>query len=159
MPRPRVASSRRCSHWLTASPDAILGRETQSRLARGQPRAGDTVTARPRPLREGDAVTPHPRPTSGGRRSHASPVAILGRETQSRLHASLRPSSGGRRSHGSLEATLGRETQVLMADIYKGHFFAMLMTDILQVLMPWKFNNLNEVTSLPRRFKNIDMCR
>jgi hypothetical protein len=36
-----------------------------------------------------------------------------------------------------------------MTDIYKRHFFAILMTDILQVLMSWKFNDLNEVTSHP----------
>jgi hypothetical protein len=66
---------------------------------------------------------------------------------------------GGRCSHISFEATVGRETRVLMNDIYKWHFFANLMTDILQVLMPWKFNSLNEVTSLPRCFKNIYMHR
>jgi hypothetical protein len=44
-----------------------------------------------------------------------------------------------------------------MIDIYKGHFFAILMTDSLQVLIPWKFNGLNKVTSLPHHFKNIDM--
>jgi hypothetical protein len=46
--------------------------ETQSRLARGQARAGEPVT-------------PRPRPTSGGRRSHASPEANLEWEIQSRL--------------------------------------------------------------------------
>jgi hypothetical protein len=53
------------------------GWETQSQLARGQPRAGDAITTRPRP-------------TSGGR--------------QSRL---ARQASGGRRSHGSPEPKLG----------------------------------------------------
>jgi hypothetical protein len=129
---------------------------------------GDTVTSRPRPPQTGDTVTPSPRPSSGRRRSHASLEANLRRETQSRLArghpwtgdtitSRPRPTSDERRSHGSPEATLGRETHVLMTDIYKGHFFAILMTDILQVLMPWKLNGLNEVTSLPCRFKNIDM--
>jgi hypothetical protein len=44
----------------------------QSHLAQGQPRAGDTVTA-------------HPKPTPGGRCSHDSPEATHGQETQSRL--------------------------------------------------------------------------
>jgi hypothetical protein len=48
------------------------GRETQSCLSHGQPRAGDAVTTRPRP-------------TPGGRCSHDSPEANLGRETQSQL--------------------------------------------------------------------------
>jgi hypothetical protein len=46
-----------------------------------------------------------------------------------------------------------------MTDIYKCRLFAILMNDILYVLMPWKFNDLNEVTSLPRHFKNIDIWR
>jgi hypothetical protein len=57
------------------------------------------------------------------------------------------------------EATLGLETEVLMTNIHKGRFFAILMTDILHVLVPCKFNGLNEVTCLPRRIKNIDMRR
>jgi hypothetical protein len=44
----------------------------RSRHARGEPRAGYTVTA-------------CPRPTSGGRRSHGSSETNLGRATQSRL--------------------------------------------------------------------------
>jgi hypothetical protein len=49
-------------------PEANRGRETQSLIARCQPRTRDTVMARPRP-------------TSSGRQSHASPEANLGRET------------------------------------------------------------------------------
>jgi hypothetical protein len=59
---PRPPSSGRCSH---ASCEAALGPETQSRLARGHPRAGDAVTTRPRP-------------TTGGRHSHDSPDDISG---------------------------------------------------------------------------------
>jgi hypothetical protein len=51
------AMGRRCSH---VSPEATLGRETQSRLAQGQPQARDEVTTRPRP-------------TPNERRSHKSP--------------------------------------------------------------------------------------
>jgi hypothetical protein len=71
-----------------------------------------------------------------------------------------------RRAKGSVfafaptpEATLGLETEVLMTNIHKGRFFAILMTDILQVLVPCKFHDLNEVTSLPCHIKNIDMRR
>jgi hypothetical protein len=80
--------------------------------------------------RTGDIVTNHPRATSDGRRSHDSPKAIPGQETQSRLVrgqpragdiVTTRPRVGdmlmtrpmptlGRRcSHDSLEANLGRE--------------------------------------------------
>jgi hypothetical protein len=62
MTRPRPTPCRRRSH---DSPKTILGQEMQSRLARGQPRAGDAVTTRARP-------------TPGGRRSHDSPEANPG---------------------------------------------------------------------------------
>jgi hypothetical protein len=82
--------------------EANHGRETHSRLARGQPWAGYAITARPRP-------------TSGGIHSHGSFEANSGLETQSRLvRGQLRagytvtvrssPTLGGRRSHGSFEA-------------------------------------------------------
>jgi hypothetical protein len=61
----RDGDGKRCSH---GSPEANLRRETQVHLARGQPRAGDAVTARPKP-------------TSGGRCSHDSPDVTPGRET------------------------------------------------------------------------------
>jgi hypothetical protein len=99
----------------------IPGRETQSRLARGQPQAGDVITTRPRP-------------NSGGGGIHDSPEANLGWETQSRLArgqfwagdtvtARWRPTldkqcisaspeaNPGRHSHDSPEAIPGRETQ------------------------------------------------
>ena len=70
-------------------------------LTRGQPRAGDAVTTRPRP-------------TLGGRCSHDSPAANPGRETQSRLARGQpwvgdlvttlsRRIPGRRRSHDSSE--------------------------------------------------------
>jgi hypothetical protein len=65
--RPRPSPSGKGSH---DSPKAIPKRDTQSRLARGQPWAGD-------------AVTTHPRPTSDGRRSHDSPESFPGQEMQS----------------------------------------------------------------------------
>jgi hypothetical protein len=88
-----------------ASSEAVPGRETQSRLARSQPRAGNTVTA-------------HLSPTSGGRRNHASPEVILGRDTHSRLArgrpraedaVTPRPEANlrGRRSHGSSKGISG----------------------------------------------------
>jgi hypothetical protein len=63
-----------------------------------------------------------PRPSPGRRRSHDSPEATFGRETQSSLargHAQmgqaftsrLRPSLGERRKHDLPEATLGWERQ------------------------------------------------
>jgi hypothetical protein len=75
-------SSGRRSHGML---EANLGRETQSRLARGQPRPRDVVTARTRP-------TPARRLSHGSfevtlrwERCHASPEVDLGREMQSRL--------------------------------------------------------------------------
>jgi hypothetical protein len=50
--------------------EADPGRETQSRLTRGQPRTGD-------------AIITHPRTTSGERCSHDSPETNLGRQTHS----------------------------------------------------------------------------
>jgi hypothetical protein len=67
--RPRPSPGGRGSH---DSPEAIPGRETQSRLARGQPRAGNAVMTRLSP-------------TLGGRRSHDLPEAKPGWERQSRL--------------------------------------------------------------------------
>jgi hypothetical protein len=92
--RPRVASGRSRSHAL---PEAT----SQSRLARGWLRAGDTIMARPRL-------------PSGGRRIYNSPEAS--RRTQSWRP---RPSSGGRCSHDSPETTLEGKMHVLMTDIYK----------------------------------------
>ena len=63
MTRLRPSSGGRMQSQLAKS---ALGRETRSSLARGQPRAGDALTARPR--------QPH---------SHGSPEGGLGRETQS----------------------------------------------------------------------------
>jgi hypothetical protein len=92
---------------------ATLGQETQLGLARGQPRARD-------------AVTPRPRPTLGERRSHLGqemlaprprPPSGLRWETQSRLGrentftACPRPPSGRRCSHSSPKAIPRRETQ------------------------------------------------
>jgi hypothetical protein len=89
------------------------GRETQSRLARGQPRAGDAVTTRPRP-------------TSGGRHSHnsseANPGQVVHFSTRSRpswvmlLKVSnsinqLCKALGERCSHDSPESTPEQETQ------------------------------------------------
>jgi hypothetical protein len=59
---PRPTSGGRLSH---DSPEVIPWRETQSRLAQGQPQAEDTVTTRPRP-------------TLGRRRGHDSPEDISG---------------------------------------------------------------------------------
>jgi hypothetical protein len=169
-----VASGGRCSHGsleialgrdnaFTARPRPSLGWETQSRLARGQPRARDAVTLRMRPtlggrhshaspkaaLRRENTFTACPRLPSGGRHGHGSPEAIPGQETQSCLgwesqshlaqghpRAGDTVTSGGRSNHAPPEATIGRETHVLMTNIYKGPFFAILMTDILQVFMP-----------------------
>jgi hypothetical protein len=61
MTRSRPTLGGRGSH---DSPEAILGLETQSRLARGQP-----------------WVVTRPRPSLGGRRSHGSLEAIPERET------------------------------------------------------------------------------
>jgi hypothetical protein len=80
--RPRPTSDGRHSH---KSPDAKPVNETQSRLTRGQPRVGQSVTTRPRLTRARDAATTCPRPTSGGRGSDDSPEAIPSRETLSRL--------------------------------------------------------------------------
>jgi hypothetical protein len=85
------------------SPEVGLGRETQLRVARGQPRGGDAVTARPRP-------------TPGGRRTHGSFEATLGRENTVTAHP--RPTLGGRCSHGLLEANPRRETHSRLA---RGH--------------------------------------
>jgi hypothetical protein len=50
-----------------------------------QRRVGDAVTIRLRKPSERDIVMPRRRPTSGGRRTHGSPEATLGWETQSHL--------------------------------------------------------------------------
>jgi hypothetical protein len=131
-----------------------LDGRTQSQLARGHPRAGDTVTTRLRPALGRDPVTARPRVVSGGRHGHASPEANIGRETQSRLEqetqSCLARAILGRETQSRLarvilgqetqswlaQGHLGRETHVLMTDIYKGHFFAILTTYILQVLIP-----------------------
>jgi hypothetical protein len=118
---PRPTSGGRHSN---ASPEANLGRETQSRLARTQ-----SCLARCQPWM-GDAIMIRPRPTSGGRRSHGSPGhshvspdANLGWETimirprptpsgrRSRLVRGQPPAMGRRRSHNSPEANPGREAQ------------------------------------------------
>jgi hypothetical protein len=161
MTRLRSTSGGRCSH---VSPEVSLGRETQSRLARGQeiqsrltrggrrshdsseatsqsrlargwPRAGDTDTPCPRQPRShdspecglgremrsrlvrgyrrvGDAVTATPRPTSAGERSHDARGHLRAGDA---VTPRPRPSPGGRRSHVSPETTLGRETQSHLA--------------------------------------------
>jgi hypothetical protein len=92
MTRSRPTPGGRHSH---DSPEANHGRETQSRLIRGQPRAGDLATfARGQP-RAGDTVMTRLRPTSDRRRNHIRP----------------RPTPSGIRSHDSFEANLGWETQ------------------------------------------------
>jgi hypothetical protein len=141
--------------------EANLGRERQSRLVWGQPRARDTSTPRTWPTsserrshgyteanprreapeanpRAGDTITARPRltlggrqswlarPTLGGRRSHASTEANPWGETQSRLvwgqpwmgdavTARPRPTLGERRSHDSLEVNLEWEMQSCLA--------------------------------------------
>jgi hypothetical protein len=69
MARLRPTTNERRSY---GSPEVDPGRETQPRLAQGQPRASD-------------AITPPPRSTPSGRRSHNSSEANLVWETQSRL--------------------------------------------------------------------------
>jgi hypothetical protein len=88
--------------------------ETQSRLARSRPRAGDAFKPRSRPA----LGRRRSRATADGRRNHGSPEAKVGRETQSRLAGGQsraedavmprpRPTAGGRRSHESPEANPG----------------------------------------------------
>jgi hypothetical protein len=78
MTHPGAIPGGRCNH---DSPKADPGQETQSRLTRGRPRAGDIVTTCPRPTSGGDTVPTRPRSTPEGRRSDDSPVVNLGRET------------------------------------------------------------------------------
>jgi hypothetical protein len=79
MARMRQTLGGRRSH---GSPKANLGQETHSRVARGQPRAGDAITTRSRPKPQvGYVVMPRPRPTSDERCSHVSPEANPRRET------------------------------------------------------------------------------
>ena len=59
------------------SPEANLGQETQTRLARGQPRAEHAVTTRGHP-RARDAVPARQRPTSDKQRNSDSPDSISG---------------------------------------------------------------------------------
>jgi hypothetical protein len=124
--RLRPTSGRRCSHH---SPEANPKRETQSGLARGQPRprdavttcsrstpgriwswltrghprTGDTVTTRPRAR---DAVTTHPR--VGDAVTTRSRIVYA-------VTTHLWPTSGGRHSHDSLEANPEWETQARLA--------------------------------------------
>jgi hypothetical protein len=78
--RPRSTTGGRCSHvspetnsrHSQGSPEVNPGRETQSRLTRGE-------------SQEEDAVTTRPRPTLIGRRGHDLPETNHGRETWSRL--------------------------------------------------------------------------
>jgi hypothetical protein len=92
MSHPRPCPGGTSSH---DSPVATLGRDKQTQLARGQPRAVLAVMTRPRQPRAGKAVMIRPRATLGGRGSHDSLEAIL----------------EGRGSQDSPEATLRRETQ------------------------------------------------
>jgi hypothetical protein len=68
----------RCSHdspdgrYSHDSPEANHGWERRSRLIRGQPRAGDTVTTRPRPTPGGRHGNDSPEANPGGRCSHDS---------------------------------------------------------------------------------------
>jgi hypothetical protein len=93
-----------------------LRREMHSRLARGHPWMGDATMTRLRL-------------TSGGRRSHDSPEATIGRETQSHLARGqprageavmTRPrlASGERRSHGSPEANPEQATHFRLARMH-----------------------------------------
>jgi hypothetical protein len=104
-PRPtlvgyKVTTHLRPSQDRTGSPpEATLGWERQSRLARGQAQAGQAITTSPRPSSgetgshdspeanppTGDTVTTHLRPSPGWTVSHDSPEAILGWDKQSRL--------------------------------------------------------------------------
>jgi hypothetical protein len=59
------------------SPEATLGQETQTRLARGQPRAEHAVTTRGHP-RARDTVPARQRPTSDKQRNSDSPDSISG---------------------------------------------------------------------------------
>jgi hypothetical protein len=115
MTRLRPTSGGRCSH---DSPEANPGRETQSRLVRGQPRVGEAVMNRSRPTSDGrrihgspeanpewEMVTTCPRPISGGRCSHASPKANPGREMLSRL-ARGQPRAGNQCATHPPEANL-----------------------------------------------------
>jgi hypothetical protein len=71
MARPRLTPGRRHIH---GSLEANLGREKESRLARGKPWAGDTFTVRSRPtLGRRRSHGSLEAKTSSGRRSHASP--------------------------------------------------------------------------------------
>jgi hypothetical protein len=108
------------------SSEANPERETQSRLAQDQTRAGDAVAARPRPTPGGRHSHDSPDTNLGRRRSHDLSETNLMRETQSRLVRDqpraadgvtprLRPSSGGRRGHDSHETKLERETQSRLA--------------------------------------------
>jgi hypothetical protein len=72
MTRLRPTLGWRRSHTL---PEANPRQETQSCLARGQPWAGDAVTACPRPTSGGRHSYVSPEPTSSRRRSHRSPEA------------------------------------------------------------------------------------
>jgi hypothetical protein len=67
MTHPRPSLSGTGSH---DPPEAILRRDRQSRLARGQPPVGD-------------AVTTQPRPSPGWTVSHDSPEATFGWDRQS----------------------------------------------------------------------------
>jgi hypothetical protein len=65
--------------------EAILERETQSRLARGQPQTEDVLMTRSRPTSDGRHSHDGSGPSPGEIRSHDSSEAKTGQETQSRL--------------------------------------------------------------------------
>jgi hypothetical protein len=94
------------------SPMATLGRDKQTRLARGQSHAVLAVMTRPRQPRAGKTVMIRPRATFGGRGSHDSLEAILGGEA---VMTRPRPPSGGRHNHDSSEAKPERDRQPQLA--------------------------------------------
>jgi hypothetical protein len=118
MTRLRPTPDRRRSH---DSPEANLGRETQSRLARGQPRIGDAITAHSRPNLGRETQSRLTRPTLDRRRSHGS-------RGQPRaggiITACPRPTPSGTRSHGSSEASNNNTWS----------YFSMLIMFAIQIL-------------------------
>jgi hypothetical protein len=94
----------------TDSPEGTTMWETQSRLVRGQPRAGD-------------AVTTHPRPISSGRCSHDSPKTNLGQETPSQL-ARGQPCAGDTVATRSRPTLCGRQAQLTRGQPRTGHAVA-----------------------------------
>jgi hypothetical protein len=115
------------------SSEVNLGRETQSQLARGQSRAGDVVTTRPRSTPEKQHIFDSPEGISGNApegaqlRRPTPPTnsamlragdavmtrptgdAVMTRSTWDTVMTRPRPTPDGRYSHDSPETNLGRE--------------------------------------------------